>query len=289
VGAFSPEDLELVRRGGSGGGGAGRRGRRRRPQRPGLPLGATASLGLWVEALDSYLKGLPTEEVKAPGGAHLEDLTALLPAVAGATGSRPVAEPPRVRLLDGLAQLLAGLSADGPVIIVIDDVHLADGSSWEALGYLARNLAGARILLVLAARPAELHDHAVASQTLLSLEQEGYLRRLPVGPLAEHDVAELARALTGRDERVTGDWSAGVAHGPAWPAKLAAARWQVAAGTGRIVAAALDLWAGGQGAESGELRRLHAHLCDAGLAVDDTLFDDVIGRWAVGEVGSLRG
>ena len=142
---------------------------------------------------------------------------------------------------------------------------------------------------VLAARPAELHDHAVASQTLLSLEQEGYLRRLPVGPLAEHDVAELARALTGRDERVTGDWSAGVAHGPAWPAKLAAARWQVAAGTGRIVAAALDLWAGGQGAESGELRRLHAHLCDAGLAVDDTLFDDVIGRWAVGEVGSLRG
>ena len=113
MGAFIPEDLELVRRGGSGGGGAGRRGRRRRPQRPGLPLGATASLGLWVEALDSYLKGLPTEEVKAPGGAHLEDLTALLPAVAGATGSRPVAEPPRVRLLDASPSCWPGCRPTG--------------------------------------------------------------------------------------------------------------------------------------------------------------------------------
>lgn len=164
------------------------------------PLGATASLGLWVEALEGHLKRLSAAEVKALAGPHADDLAALLPTVAGAVGARTVAEPSRVRLLDGLTHLLAGLASDGPLIVVLDDAHLADGSSWEALGYLARNLSGARILLVLAARPAELVDHPIATQTLLALEQEGYLRRLPVGPLTRPDVAALARALTGRDD-----------------------------------------------------------------------------------------
>src|SRR5581483_5389337 len=121
------------------------------------PLGATASLGLWVEALEGHLKTRP-------------------------------------------AHVLGGLAAGGPVVVVLDDVHLADGSSWEALGYLARHLAAARLLLVLAARPAELAGHTTATQTLLALEQEGYLRRLTVGPLGEDDVAELARAVTGRPD-----------------------------------------------------------------------------------------
>src|SRR5581483_4568649 len=145
-------------------------------------------------------KTRPADQVAALAGPHLEDLTTLLPSVAGVAPSRPVAEPSRVRLLGGLAHVLGGLAAGGPVVVVLDDVHLADGSSWEALGHLARHLAAARLLLVLAARPAELAGHTTATQTLLALEQEGYLRRLTVGPLGEDDVAELARAVTGRPD-----------------------------------------------------------------------------------------
>ena len=63
-------------------------------------------------------------------------------------------------------------------MIVLDDVHLADGSSWEALNYLTRNLVDCRILMLLAARPAELAEDRVATDVLLGLEQEGLLRRL---------------------------------------------------------------------------------------------------------------
>jgi len=94
--------------------------------------------------------------------------------------------------------------------------------------------------------------------------------------------------LVAHADRVTDDWSAGVAHGSAWPAKLAAARSRVAAGAERIIAAALDLWAGANGAAVDELERLRSHLGDAGLAIDDT-FDDVIGRWAVDEALGVRG
>jgi hypothetical protein len=87
------------------------------------PLGATASLGLWVEALESHLKALGSAEVRALCGPHLDDLAALLPTVAGAVRSRPVAEPPRIRILDGLAHLLRRVSDDRVLIMVLDDVR----------------------------------------------------------------------------------------------------------------------------------------------------------------------
>jgi class 3 adenylate cyclase/DNA-binding CsgD family transcriptional regulator/tetratricopeptide (TPR) repeat protein len=163
------------------------------------PLGATASLGLWVEALEAHLRALGTAEVVELCGAEASDLAALLPAVAAAGAAPPATEPARVRLLGGLANLLATLASEAPVVVVLDDVHWADGSSWEALDYLVHNLARRPLLLVLAARPLELAEHAVASQVLLGLEQEGYLVRHHLEPFAADEVAELARAYTGED------------------------------------------------------------------------------------------
>jgi DNA-binding CsgD family transcriptional regulator len=162
------------------------------------PLGATASLGLWVEALEGYLRALGPEEVAELCGSAAPDLAALLPTVAA--GAPPGREPSRVRLLGGLANLLARLADEAPLVIVLDDVHMADGSSWEALNYLAHNLADRRVLLILAARPVELADSAVATQALLGLEQEGYLVRRHLEPFGADDVRELAAAFTGGEK-----------------------------------------------------------------------------------------
>ena len=43
----------------------------------------------------------------------------------------------------------------------LDDLHHADGSSWEALNYLAHNLPEARVLVVGAVRPAELSEQPI--------------------------------------------------------------------------------------------------------------------------------
>jgi class 3 adenylate cyclase/DNA-binding CsgD family transcriptional regulator/tetratricopeptide (TPR) repeat protein len=163
------------------------------------PLGATASLGLWVEALDGHLRSLGPEEVAELCGPAASDLAGLLPAVAATGVPFPPTEPPRVRLLGGVANVLAQLSREQPAVTVLDDIHWADGSSWEALSYLAHNLTGCRILLVLAARPVELAAHEVATQVLLGLEQDGYLTRLELAPFAPDEVAELARAYAGEE------------------------------------------------------------------------------------------
>jgi DNA-binding CsgD family transcriptional regulator len=162
------------------------------------PLGATASLGLWAEGLERYLRGLERSEVVRVCAGDLHDLAALLPSARAAKTGGDTAEPPRIRLLGALARLLGRLSATAPVVIVLDDVHLADGSSWEAVSYLTRNLLDCRILLLLAARPAELAEDRVANDVLLGLEQEGLLRRLTITALPADDVRVLAESVIGK-------------------------------------------------------------------------------------------
>jgi hypothetical protein len=159
------------------------------------PLGATDSLGVWVEALERHLRLLSAGEIAMLCGRYLADLAGLLPSVAAAQGSPPERESPRVRLLEGLAVLLENLTRQRPVVVFLDDVHLADGSSWESLQFLARHLADVPLLLLLSARRAELADDPLAGEVLFDLEQDGVLTRLRLEPLDREATADLAAAV----------------------------------------------------------------------------------------------
>lgn len=159
------------------------------------PLGATASLGLWVEALERHLRSLPVEDARDLCGSYADDLSILFGSLGGLGVSPREREPSRIRLLEGLALLLENLAADRPIILLFDDIHLADASSWEGLQYLARNAGAAHVLVVAAARPVELSAHEVASQVLFGLDQEGLVGRLDLDPLGDEELGELAETL----------------------------------------------------------------------------------------------
>jgi DNA-binding CsgD family transcriptional regulator len=161
------------------------------------PLGDTASFGLWVEAFERHLRNLPKNDVAVLCGGFLDDLASLLRSVAVVRGAAPDREPPRPRLLEGLAVMLANLAEQAPVVVVLDDVHLADASSWDALHYLAGSLSTERILVVASARPGELAEHTVAQRVLLDLEQVGGLHRVDIGPLPTDAVRELTEDVIG--------------------------------------------------------------------------------------------
>ena len=164
----------------------------------GSPLGEPTGFGLWAEALDRYLRVLSAERVSQLCGGFVEDLASLLSSVAVVRGSAPEREPPRASLLEALLVLVGNLADVAPLLIVFDDVHCADASSWECLAYLAHNAGDAPIQVVATARPGEMATRSVATEVTLGLEQDGVLRRLELRPLDVAALRALAQAATGR-------------------------------------------------------------------------------------------
>jgi len=118
------------------------------------PLAASAAFGLWTEAVDPFLRSLSDEQVVELCGGLLDDLATLLHRVALVRGSVPERDPSLPRLLHGLAGLLGNVARRRPLVVVLDDVHHADASSWQALRYLARHHDDARLLVLATSRPA---------------------------------------------------------------------------------------------------------------------------------------
>jgi DNA-binding CsgD family transcriptional regulator/tetratricopeptide (TPR) repeat protein len=163
----------------------------------GYPLGAASSFGLWAEAFDGYLRDQPPATVAEICGDALDDLAAVLRS-ARAAGGRCEDDPSAVRLREALAVLLRNLARRRPVVVLLDDLHLADTSSWEALDYLAHNLREARVLVLGCVRPGELGGLSVAKQVVFRLEQEGILRRLGLDPLGPDELGTLAAVVLDR-------------------------------------------------------------------------------------------
>src|SRR5207245_11125056 len=131
-------------------------------------------------------------------GGVTDDLARLLPSVAAVRAAPLAYHTSRLRLLQALMTIFRNLAADRPVALVLDDIHVADPSSLDAVIYLARTLQGSRVLLLLTARPAELASNSVAQETVLSLEQDGLLERIVLQPLDRDQVKQLANAILDR-------------------------------------------------------------------------------------------
>jgi DNA-binding SARP family transcriptional activator len=103
---------------------------------------------------------------------------------------------PLPHLAEGVLRLLRSLTGNGPLVLVIEDLHWADDETLAVLEYLADNLAGEQLLLVLTTR-ADEGPAALRLASTLELRRSARVLRLP--PLAEAEVrAMVAACLPGR-------------------------------------------------------------------------------------------
>lgn len=93
-----------------------------------------------------------------------------------------------------LVAAIGALAARVPVVITIDDMHRSDASSWALLDRLSGLCTAAGVLVVLTATSGRLADRPVELRVIADLERRGFLARVPLGPLSEEAVLELARA-----------------------------------------------------------------------------------------------
>ena len=160
-------------------------------------FGTSTPFGLWTEALERYLRTLDAPSVLRLVGNAAPELAPLLRSVEASEPGRATRRVSGYQLVESVVGLIAGVAADRPCLVVLDDVHLADSASWETLHFLARDRPTLQALVVATARADELADHPTANDVAFALEQDGLLRRVRLGPLDRDELAELARQRTG--------------------------------------------------------------------------------------------
>lgn len=155
---------------------------------------------LWIEFVRNTMKHSlwqPQEGKLSPLlSRSLPALTTLVPELADllmqdvdTSMAAPVQE--QLRLWEGILALMTTISERKPLLIVLDDLHWADGSSCELLSYLSLRLVGHRILFIRTCRERDLPSTHPLRTLLDALQQEQVLGMLHISPLSDGEISKL--------------------------------------------------------------------------------------------------
>ncbi len=118
----------------------------------GLPLAPL------VDALRALARTTPADELRELLGPAGSGLARLLPELGPGPGAPAAGEGLKAgQLLELVLGLLGRLSADRPVMFVIEDLHWADPSTLDLAAFLVRALRAVPVLMVITYRSDELH------------------------------------------------------------------------------------------------------------------------------------
>ncbi|MFD7944815.1 AAA family ATPase, partial [Streptomyces sp. NPDC059744] len=143
-------------------------------------------------ALRALRRTLPDEMAAACAGQEGE-LARLLPEL-GEADRDATDEHGTARLFELTARLLERISADRPVVLVLEDLHWADASTRHLLAYLFRTLRSGRLVVVGTYRADDIHRRHPLRPLLAELDRLRTVRRIE---LARFNRAEVGRQLTG--------------------------------------------------------------------------------------------
>jgi DNA-binding CsgD family transcriptional regulator len=166
-----------------------------------LELGADGlPFAPFTAVLRELVRGLGAAGVAEllPAGATRE-LARLLPEFGEPAGAQDPGEA-RARLFEQMLILFGRLAEAGPVVLVVEDMHWADRSSRDLLGYLIRNQPSAEALLIVATyRSDDLHRAHPLRPLLAELDRIGWVTRMHLGRLTRQDTGQLVAQITGRN------------------------------------------------------------------------------------------
>jgi DNA-binding CsgD family transcriptional regulator/tetratricopeptide (TPR) repeat protein len=147
-----------------------------------------------VEALRSLVGAVDAAELDRVLGSSPTGLARLVPELGAGVPDADVVTP--ARLFESLLGVLHRLAERRPVLLVAEDLHWADQSTRDLLGFLVRNLRRG-VCLVLTYRSDDLHRRHPLRPFLAELERGGRAERLPLGVLDRRGVTGLLAGILG--------------------------------------------------------------------------------------------
>lgn len=157
----------------------------------------------WLQVLRSIIDSLDDDRLRTLIGTNAPVIRQVLPEL----GERipelqppPTMEPEQARFLlfQAVAGFLTAVSANHPVVIVLDDLQWSDTSSLLLLLFVAQNIRQARILIVGTYRDVEVDREHPLTGTLAELSREHHVQRLHLRGLSDDDVRRFVRETSGQ-------------------------------------------------------------------------------------------
>ena len=157
----------------------------------------------WVQAIRSYVREREPEQLRSEMGSGAADIAEIVSDVRERLPDLehpPRQESPeqaRFRLFDSITTFLKSASGSRPLVLMLDDLHWADKPSLLLLEFVARELAGARLLLIGTYRDMELSRQHPLAETLGELTRERLFQRIVLRGLTQEDVSRFIEATSG--------------------------------------------------------------------------------------------
>ncbi len=164
-------------------------------------LGGELPFGVVTGALRDLVRRIGLDAVRRAAGDTVPALATLVPGLAPDAPQRP----DRTRAFDALATLLAGLSQERLVWLVVEDLQWVDTSSRDLLGYLVRVMDEPSRLLVTATLRTDAEPLSPGVATLVDgLARNRATERVVLGRLSREHVVDQVRALLPQESPAPG-------------------------------------------------------------------------------------
>jgi class 3 adenylate cyclase/tetratricopeptide (TPR) repeat protein len=154
----------------------------------------------FVELVRHYFWSIPAEAGSLVASAT--DLARLVPELTSRLRnvSEPLSVEPdveRVRLLDAVRRFFEEVAREGPLLVVIDDVHWSDLPSLAILRHLVRHGLPAGVTVLATYRDIEVDRRHPLSQFLADLRRDGELERVLLRGLDRAAIVEMLEGRSG--------------------------------------------------------------------------------------------
>ncbi len=156
----------------------------------GIPFGTLSELT--IRLLDCQGASATSSEALSELSRSVPEVRSHFPGLPAAEASH--GETARLRLTAALHQLISTIAEDHPLILVVDDLHLADEASLAVLHMVLRRLSREQVMAIFTARSAELVQSVEATLLRESIATTGG-KEIVLGPLDTDATGMLLDAL----------------------------------------------------------------------------------------------
>ena len=157
----------------------------------------------WVKLIRGYAAGRDADALRAVVGAGLHLIADIVPELAekipalrlAAADTDPHA---RLRLLEAIAEMWKRAAEDCPQLLILDNLHWADGPSLRLLEFLAAEITASRLLVLGTYRDIELSRQHPLSNSLGELARHACFVRLRLTGLTRDETGQFISAAAGQ-------------------------------------------------------------------------------------------